>query len=271
MNRHPLSELSETTFAVVLLGTGSAWPDADRSSPAFLIRCEDDYYLVDCGGGACHQLMKAGVPPPRLTTIFLTHLHIDHCVEFPALIFGAYLTGKSGPFELIGPSGVKAFVDSLFNSTYAFARPMMRSLRQKEIEVNIKEIDRGLVYEKNGLSVFALPVEHGITTVGYRFEYKGKSIVLSGDTESCPNIVELSQEADVLVMDCSFPQEFGHKKGHCIPSEVAQVASDSKTRAVCLVHLFPTCKGKEEQIIKDVENGFNGTVFIGTDLDVITP
>ena len=264
-------KLKSVSFGITLLGTGSAWPDPDRSSPAFLISCEGAHYLIDCGGGTCHQLMRVGVPPPELTTVFLTHIHIDHCVEFPSLVFGAYLTGKSGAFELIGPKGVKAFSDSLFDVTYKFSRPMMRGLRNKEIEINVREVSDGCVFEKNGLSVSSLPVEHGFPTLGYRFEHNGKVIVLSGDTEPCENIITLSKNADILVIDCSFPEEFGHKKGHCIPSEVGKIASQAGVKLVCLVHLFPKCKGKEQEMIDEIAKFYSGPVLVGADLDTLTP
>ena len=271
MNKIDHKTLETEEFAVTLLGTGSAWPDAERSSPAFLISCAGTNYLIDCGGGTCHQLMRVGVPPPKLTTIFLTHIHIDHCVEFPSLVFGAYLTGKQGAFELIGPKGVKAFVDSLFDNTYKFARPMMRGLRNKEIEINVREVNDGVVFSEGEFNVSTLPVEHGFPTLGYRFEYKGKSIVLSGDTEPCSNIVTLSKNADILVMDCSFPEEYGHKKGHCIPSEVGKIAHEANVKALCMVHLFPTCKGKEIEMVQEVAKYYSGPILVGTDLDVLCP
>ena len=234
-----------------------------------MISCQDQHYLIDCGGGTCHQLMKIGVPPPKFTTVFLTHIHIDHCVEFPSFVFGAYLTGKVGPFQLIGPAGVKHFSDSLFNVTYNFARSMMKSLRSKDIDVNVVEVKDGQVFKTDTLTVHALPMEHGINMLGYRFEHDGKSIVLSGDTEPCDNIVKLSTDADLLIMDCSFPEEFGHKKGHCIPSEVGTIAQKANVRNLCLVHLFPTCKGKEQQMITEVSKHYAGNVFVGTDLNVV--
>ena len=87
--------------------------------------------------------MKAGVPPSSLDLILLTHIHVDHCVEFPSLIFGAYLTGKEGKFHLYGPEGTKHFATSVFADTYDFAIPMMRKLRTKEIDVDTQEISSG--------------------------------------------------------------------------------------------------------------------------------
>lgn len=255
---------------VTLLGTGGAWPDADRSAPAFLVQHEDVPFLVDCGGGTCHQLMKVNVPPPTLSHILLTHCHIDHCVEFPALVFGAYLTGKKDPFYVFGPSGTEHFTTSVFRDTYEFAVPMMKKLRKVDIDVQTKEIDAGLVTELDGLRIDALPVKHGIPTLAYRFAASGKTVVLSGDTAPCSNIVELARDADLLILECSFPQDAGEKPGHCIPSQAGAIARDANARSLLLVHLFPPCKGHEDAMLQDVKAVYTGPVTIGEDLQQIT-
>lgn len=251
---------------IVLLGTGGAWPDADRNAPAFLVRHGIHNYLVDCGGGVCHQLMKVGVPPALLDYIFLTHTHIDHCVEFPSLVFGAYLTGKEGSFHLFGPQGTAHFSASLFDHTYDFAIPMMRKLRKKEISVISAEVEKGLVCRINEVTVEAVPVEHGFPTLAYRFSAGGKSVVFSGDTAVCDNLIEIGRNADVLVLECSFPEDAGAKPGHLIPSQVAQVARMCAPGLILLVHLFPPCKGKEKEILNEIGRLYDGKVEIGQDL-----
>jgi len=254
---------------ITLLGTGAAWPDADRSAPAFLLEHNDVPYLVDCGGGTSHQLMKAGRAPKELDNIFLTHIHIDHCVEFPALVFGAYLTGKEGSFHLFGPQGAAKWSKSIFENTYDFAPQMMKNLRDKEISVITQERDEGKVFEQNGLVVEAIPVDHGFPTIAYKFSAEGQSVVFSSDTQPCDNLVKISQEVDLLIAECSFPEEMGVKKFHLIPSQVGQIAKEAGVKKVLLVHLFPPCKGKEEEIIAEVKKVYSGSVEIGFDLQKV--
>jgi ribonuclease Z len=248
------------------LGTGAAWPDADRSAPAFLVKHEGVPYLIDCGGGTCHQLMKVGCKPSEITNILLTHIHIDHCVEFPSLVFGAYLTGKSGEFKVFGPKGVEHFTTSIFDSTYDFAKNMMKNLRKLDIIVSTKEFDGGVVLEENGLTISSLPVEHGINTLAFKFSAGGKNLVFSADTSPCENLSKISKNADVLVIECSFPESSGVKKGHCIPSQVGAIAEEANAKSIILTHLFPVCKGKEDEIIMDVKKYYNGEVTIAYDL-----
>jgi ribonuclease Z len=255
---------------IVLLGTGAAWPDGDRSAPAFLVDTGTKKILVDCGGGVSHQLMKAGVAPSTLDTILFTHIHIDHCVEFPSLVFGAYLTGKEGKFSVYGPPGIAHFTKSIFDDTYDFARPMMRQLRKKEIEIETTEVTEGPVLSGDGFTVEAMPVEHGFPTVAYRFvTADGKILVVSGDTAPCENLVTFAANADVLVIESSFLESAGPKPGHCIPSQVADIGTRSKAKSMVLVHLFPSCRGHEEGILADVITGYSGAVRIGEDLDTI--
>ncbi len=254
---------------IIMLGTGAAWPDADRSAPAFLVRNNQLNYLIDCGGGASHQLMKAGMPPSRLQNILFTHMHIDHCVEFPSLVFGAYLTGKEGGFSVFGPKGTQHFTKSIFNDTYDFAAPMLKKLRNKDIDITTTEIESGRVLECNGLIIEAAPVEHGIPSLAYKFKSNGKVVVFSGDTAPCSSITEFSRNVDLLVVECSFPESVGPKPGHLIPSQVAKLAIDANVKALCLVHLFPTCKGKEHEILDEITRVYSGPVEIGQDLQVI--
>lgn len=259
----------EKVVKITLLGTGAAWPDANRNAPAFLVRHGDTSFLIDCGGGTCHQLMKVGVPPSTLEFVLLTHIHIDHCVEFPSLVFGAYLTGKDGPFRVFGPSGVEHFTTSIFRDTYDFAIPMMRKLRNKEIDIITEEVDSGVFFDSSGIRIEAAPVKHGIPTLAFRFTVDGKTVVFSGDTAPCDEIIEISKNADLLIIECSFPEDVGPKPGHCIPSQVANLANASKAKSLLLTHLFPICAGKEAEMVSVVRKDYKGPVEIGADLQDI--
>lgn len=252
-----------------LLGTGAAWPDADRSSPAFLLTHKDQRILVDCGGGTCRQLMRAGTPPSALTNILFTHTHIDHCVEFPALVFGAYLTGKTGPLPVWGAPGTRHFCESIFRETYDFAFPMMKKIRNIQMDIRAEDLEDHETRKFGDLEMHVAHVEHGFPAVGFRFSVDGKTLVHSGDTQPCAAIVNLARDADVLVMECSFREINGPKPGHCIPSQVGKIATEAGAKRVVLIHLFPPCKGYEEEMIRDVQKQYSGPVEVGTDLQVI--
>ena len=251
---------------VTLLGTGGPWPDPDRNGSAYLLQYNGKPYLIDCGGGVNRQLMKVQVPPSQLDNIFLTHLHIDHCFEYPSLVFGAYLTGKEGSYHLFGPEGTAHFASSIFQDTYDFAIPTIKKILGKDISIIMKEVTGGVVLEDNGLIVEAISVNHRINALAYKYSAQGKSVVFSGDTAPCENIVIIAQNADVLIIECSFPEAFGPNPVHCIPSQVGAIAQKAHVKKVVLTHLFPPCKGHEEEIIADVKKIFDGPVVVGQDL-----
>lgn len=253
-----------------LLGTGSAWPDVERSSPAFLLTHGDQRILVDCGGGTCRQLVGAGISLGTLTDILLTHTHIDHCVEFPALVFSAYLAGKTNRFNVQGATGTKHFCESVFRDTYDFAASMMKQLRKVDIKIDAHDLEDHATLTFGDVSARCAYVEHGFPSVGYRFSAAGKTLVHSGDTQPCEAIVALARGADVLVIECSFPEDMGPKPNHCIPSQVGKIAQEAGVGRVVLVHLFPPCKGKEAGIVQEVQKHFAGPVEIGEDLQIIS-
>ncbi|MDD5739141.1 MAG: ribonuclease Z [Candidatus Peribacteraceae bacterium] len=252
-----------------LLGTGGAWPDAERSSPAFLFEHDDRRILIDCGGGTCRQLMRAGTPPSTLTDILLTHTHIDHCVEFPSLVFGAYLTGKTGEFRARGAKGTAHYCTSIFRDAFDFAPPMMKKLRKLDIDIDAKDVEDHETLTIGDVKVECASMDHGFPAMGFRFSVGGKTIVHSGDTQPCQAITELARGADVLIMECSFPETMGPRPFHCIPSQVGRIAQEADVGRVVLVHLFPPCNGKEKEMIEDVRKQYRGPVEVGQDLQVI--
>lgn len=257
---------------VILLGTGAAWPDAKRSGPAFLVQHKNKNYLIDCGPGVGNQLAKAGIKPSTIDHIFFTHIHIDHCVDFPSFVFASYLTGKEGPYLVYGPPGTQKFTKNIFDKVYDFADEMMYSIRKKHIEIDTTEVEGGKVFEDDGLVVETTEVVHSdqkeIRNLAYKFSAEGKSVVFSGDTEPCENLLDLAKGTDLLVIENSFPEDFGVFIGHCIPSQISDVLKQTKAKKVVLVHLFPTCDGKEEKIVEIIQKDYAGEVVIGEDLNV---
>ena len=261
-------------FKATILGSGAAWPDAHRNPPSHAVKIDDDTLLFDCGGGTVSRLMQGGFKPSEMRYLFLSHLHIDHCVEYSSLIFGSYLTGKKDEWNVFGPKGTQAFSDSIFNNVYPFARQMARSLRNVEIQINITEVPSGNqpveVINTGKWKVSAVGVKHGIDTLAYRVDVHGSSIVISGDTEPCPSLLQIARKATLLIQDCAWPDEMGERPGHCIPRQVREIVKTAEVSEVILVHMFPPCNGHEEEMVKSVKEGYGGDVVAGEDLLTIT-
>jgi len=252
---------------IILLGTGAARPDAKRAPPSQVVIVNGEPLLIDCGGGTGTRLMKVGINPVEINHIFLTHLHVDHCVDYPSIILGSYLLGRKKEIYVHGPEGTKDFSDNLFKRVYSYIPSLIRRLKQVEMKLFINEVYEGLVFQTDAWKATATQVRHGtIKTLAYRIDAKDGSIVISSDTEPCPNLIKLAKNADVLVHECSFPDFVGEKPGHTIPRQLGEIAKASKVKKVILTHLFPPCNGHESEMVKSVKKNFDGEVIVGEDL-----
>jgi ribonuclease BN (tRNA processing enzyme) len=254
---------------VVIIGSGASWPDSERSSPSQVIMVGKDSLLFDCGPGSGMNLMKAGISPEKIDQVFLTHLHIDHSLELASIIFTGYLTGRKQKVDLYGPTGTMNFCQSLFETLYPSAPEIIRRMQADGWNVAAHEVTRGPVCQSESYVVLSAPVEHGIPAVAYRIETQEGEVVISGDTRPSNSLVELAKGADLLIHECSFPDdmiEIARRTNHSVASEVGEVAHRAGVRKVVLTHLFPQYKGREKEMIESVNSKFDGEVIAGYDL-----
>jgi ribonuclease Z len=251
---------------LVLLGTGAVRPEAGRSAPSQVVEIEDKKILVDCGGGTAMRLMQANIPPTNLDSIFFTHLHGDHCSEYPSIVHAAWLMNRKNPLRVFGPRGTGKMHQIFFNELFTYAYPQIKKLKGIDIDVRIKEITEGVVQD-GGSRISAARVIHGpIETFAYRFESGGKALVISGDTAPAQSLIALAEGADLLLHECSFPDERGETPTHTIPRQLGEVATKARVKKVVLTHLFPECAGKEDEMVHSIKKSFGGEVVVGRDL-----
>ena len=225
--------------------------------------------LFDCGPGAGQNLMKAGINPTTIRRVLLSHLHMDHCLEFPSIVFGSYLIGRTDKWYLYGPPGTVDFSNLLFEKVFPYAPQVVRRIRKEGLEVTPCEVTAGRVLESENYTISSAPTEHGILSFAYRIDSKEGTVVVSGDTRPCKSVIDLAEGADLLIHECSFPDdmlEFARQTYHSIPSEVGDVANQAGVKKVVLTHLFPPCKGRETEIVKSVSTKFAGEVILSHDL-----
>ena len=254
---------------VVIVGSGASWPDSERSSPCQVILVDSEPLLFDCGPGSGLNLMRWGINPASVSQMFLSHLHIDHSLELASLVFSGYLVDRKASVDIYGPSGISKFNKLLFEDVYPSAPSIVRSMRSDGWNVASHEVSKGLVSEQRNYRVLATPVEHGIPTVGYRIEAEKRAVVISGDTRPSKSLIELAKGADVLIHECSFPDdmlELAQKTNHSTASEVGEVAYQAGVKKVILTHLFPIVKGREEELLSSVKRKFRGEAILSHDL-----
>jgi len=253
----------------VIIGSGASWPDSARASPSQVIVVGNEPLLFDCGPGTGMNLMKADINPATISRMFLTHLHMDHCLEFPSIVFGGYLMDRKDEVHLHGPVGTMDFYQTLFEKVYPSAPEIVRRMRPDGWNVASFEVTGGVVCETESYRVVSAPVEHEIPTMAYRIETDEGTVVISGDTRPSKSLIELAKGADLLIHECSFPDdmvELARRTNHSAASEVGEVASQARVKKLVLTQLFPIWKGGEQEMVRSVSNKFGGQVIASHDL-----
>jgi len=190
---------------VILLGTGGGpGPNTQRYGISTLVVAGPEKLMFDSGRAATLRMNQLGIRLGEVTNLFLTHLHSDHVIGIPDL----YLTGfgnqgRKTPFHVYGPDGTRAMMDHL-RQAFAVDIHMRRDVDEKFEgygAMTATDIKQGVVYESNGVKVTAFLVDHGPVkpAFGYRVDYHGHSVVLSGDTEPSDNLVTYARGVDLLI------------------------------------------------------------------------
>src|SRR5260370_11783220 len=196
---------------IVLLGTGNPGPDPDRSGPATAIVVNDTAYLVDFGPGVVRRASAAfldrgikALEPTKLRVAFVTHLHSDHTVGYPDLIFTPWTVGRRVPLEVYGPKGLKAMTEHLLEAyrvdieTRTNADGNQRGFPEGH-NVNAHEITPGVVYKDANVMVTTFVTKHAMESYGYRFDTPDRSIVITGDTNPTQTTIDACRGCDVLI------------------------------------------------------------------------
>jgi len=197
---------SRDDLKIVLLGTGVGPPvNLQQFGASTLIEAGDVRLLFDCGRGATLRLAQIGVPLGSINRLFLTHLHSDHVIQLGDLLLAGWVGGgRRVPLEVWGPEGTRDMMDHL-QQAFAFDIHMRRDVDEKApgdgIKVMSHDIAQGIVFDQQGIRVTAFMVDHSPVTpaFGYRIDYRGHSVVLSGDTRVSENLIQHAQGVDVLV------------------------------------------------------------------------
>jgi ribonuclease Z len=218
----PTATVPSDSLKVVLLGTGVGPPvNLQQYGASTLVEVGAQRFLVDCGRGATLRLAQAGVPIGSITRVFLTHLHSDHVLQLPDLLLTGWAGGRRAvPLAVWGPAGTRAMMDHL-QQAFAFdihtRRDVDEHLPAAGITVVSHEVTTdGVVFTEDGVTVTAFLVDHGPVqpAFGYRIEYRGRSVVLSGDTRVSENLVRHAQGADVLVHEVIDPEALRDRPDH---------------------------------------------------------
>ena len=243
---------------VTILGSGTAVPSLQRNSSGVLIQENKINTLVDFGYGNLRQLLNLGITYHDIDRIFFTHNHPDHMYDLIPFLFGSryQLDARKKNLEIVAGPGVQDFFDKLMAAFKHWLKPT-------EYKLNILEIDEG-VYEFESLKVQVGKVKHIAMSRGYRFTNdKDKSVALSGDTDYCKGMIELGRGADLMVLECAWPDE-EKSEGHLGPTLAGKLAAETNCKKLCLTHFYPSCD--LENIRKKVRDIYTGELVLARDL-----
>lgn len=197
----------QASITVTLLGTAPGPPvRVGQSGISTLVEAAGQRFLFDAGYGSLARLVESGRPMDAVSKLFLTHLHSDHLVELPALMLlpWAAPSARDVPLEVWGPKGTREMVRHL-EQAFAFDIHMRRDVDErasaKGIEVIGRDVREGTIYDNGGVKITAFLVDHGAVkpAFGYRVDYSGRSVAVSGDTRPSDNLVNFSKGVDVLI------------------------------------------------------------------------
>ena len=279
---------------IVFLGTGSPVPNADRQGPALAVVTNGKAYLVDAGSGVVRQANSAfqrGIPallPIELDIAFLTHLHSDHTLGLPDLIFTPWIAERTKPLRLYGPEGTKemaAHILEAFKEDIRVRTTGLEGGNTTGYKVEAHDVQPGNIYQDGNVSVKAFLVKHGSwkEALGYRFDAGGKSVVVSGDTAPAESVVEACGGCDALVhevyagsgsakpsLDVAQWMKY-EKEFHTSALELGEISARAKTKMLILTHWGLLGNAKEDDMVREIRQQYSGPIVIARDLDVIVP
>jgi ribonuclease BN (tRNA processing enzyme) len=287
---------AKRTTKVVLLGTGNPAADPDRSGPATAIVVNDVPYLVDFGPGVIRRAKAAviergvgALEPTNLRVAFVTHLHSDHTVGYPDLIFSPWTLGRRTPIEVYGPAGLASMTDNLMEAYRVDIETRTNEHgNQHEFpdgrKVNAHEIRAGVVYKDPNVTVTAFATKHAMESYGYRFETADRSIVVSGDTNPAQATIDACNGCDVLIHEVNTLETLAKRdarfqafaaKYHTSTAQLAELATKARPRLLILYHhsiaLRPgvaATASTPDALYSEMSSRYSGQFVIGRDLDV---
>ncbi|MGB5760330.1 MAG: MBL fold metallo-hydrolase [Acidimicrobiales bacterium] len=270
---------------IVLTGTGSPLPDANRAGPSTLIKAGDTHLLVDAGRGTVMRMAGAGSLPGLLAGVLITHLHSDHiCALNDVITTHWIMTQGNGTLPIFGPPGTARFVERQIQALEADIGYRIEHHDQltEGPKVAVTELEPGDSFERGPVRVNTAATVHAPVrpTIGYRLEHEGSVAAVVGDTIPCDGVDELAAGADAYVQTVIhrdlvelLPNEMIQDilDYHSGVVEAAETAARVGAKRLVLTHMVPapTPDQYPEWVARAAQH-FDGEVVIGDDLTTIT-
>ena len=270
---------------IILLGTGTPYPDPNAAGPATAVVVGKRVFLFDAGAGVMRRMNAAGLPISGPEAVFITHLHSDHTLGYADLILTSWIMRRVSPLPAYGPHGLRsmtahllaAYTEDIHVRTYGLEREVRGGYR-----VKVHEIKSGVVYERDGVRITAIPVPHGSwkEAYAYRVDTPDRSIVISGDTRPSRALERASRGVDVLAHEVYSPLHIAPenrpggkywpqymREFHTSDVELGALASRAKPKLLILTHIIRSGSSDDDLLAGVRAGGFTGPVRVGKDLE----
>jgi ribonuclease BN (tRNA processing enzyme) len=243
---------------VTFLGTGSAMPVAGRAQTGLLLESDDRALLVDVGAGVLQRLADTDVGYEGVSSVLLTHHHLDHVADLLPLVKARWLAGETH-LEVVGPTGTKQLLDGLLS---------VHDYLQDRVDLRVREVTAES-FEVADFPVEAFETRHSMRCLAYRFAEPGDDpaegpFTYSGDSEAFEGLARFADGSDVFAHDCSFPDDVD-VSNHPTPTQLGTVLSGHEYGRVYLTHLYPHTEGRHREMLDAVEAAFDGDVRFASD------
>jgi ribonuclease Z len=275
----PVAAAAET-ITVTLIGTG-AGPGAGgrgmtetRNQTITLIEAGGLNLVFDAGRGLVAGLAGAGDGViGRADKVFLTHLHSDHVTGLADLFVNGAALGRAGPLRLWGPAGTEAMAAHLAKA-FAWDIKYRTNRRRKGASFDAKDAGLGRIFNEAGVTVTAFEVDHwpprldasartDFPAYGYRVDFAGRSVTLSGDTRFSENVIKFAKGTDLLIHEVSMAAGRGRRSAHHIsPEQAGDVFRRAAPKLAVYSHIVFGRQGADALLRR---TGYTGPLIVGTD------
>ena len=249
-------------IAITILGSGTCVPSLQRSSCAVLMQIGTACLLFDSGPGTMRRLLEAKTTIFDLDYVFYSHFHPDHSAELVPLIFATkYPDGNRRrlPLSIIAGRGLTDFLAGLkavYGNWIELADGLLRFMELDNRTNDFRNF--------NNFTIESAPVEHNPESIAYRItSIDGSSVVYSGDTDFSENLIELANDADLLICESALPDSM-QVKGHLTPSMAGEIATRAGVHKLVLTHFYPDCE--DVDITQECRKTYSGPLLIAEDL-----
>lgn len=241
---------------LIILGSGTCVPSLLRCAPGYYLEIGGKQIIVDCGAGTLRQLESTGKSYKDIDAVFLTHTHPDHVADLIPFIHALMATPgfeREKKLSIIGSEGMKQFYEKC-------VRTLLKMPTKFDVEVieMLEKLNMGSCF------VFSGSTLHSDNSIAYRFEEGGKAIIISGDCDYDEALVEFARDADLIVADCSFPDN-QKVPGHMTSRECGLLAKNAGVKTLVLSHIYPAALPDEERVT-ECRAAFHGEIVLAEDL-----